>query len=312
MASEEQADGRLLALYRRYIGEPDAETDVYLGFALFFGGIAFGLLGFVIFLGSVGVTAGTDLFWQLREIAIVLATIGLPAFLIGIVVLLPVSDRARYGAAVGGAVSLIAVIAFIAVYPQNWNVQAGPDYSAEGIAVYAIGLAILVAATGAALVAHQLERVRPGSGDGDASDAPATGGGGSTGSSGEDAAGETVTDEQVRADIDDALSGAELTWGGVEKSDTKRLQIETDAPELDDSQFEDVEATTTRSAGNSVDDAVAGLQQLKGGQPEEASSEGTVDDQTAALRELKEQQEQELAEEDDGALGRLKRTLGLE
>ncbi|MFB6300486.1 MAG: permease [Halobacteriales archaeon] len=311
MASEEQTDGRLLALYRRYIGEPDAETDVYLGFALFFGGIAFGLLGFVIFLGSVGVTAGTDLFWQLREIAIVLATIGLPAFLIGIVVLLPVSERARYAAAAGGAISLIAVIAFIAVYPQNWNVQAGPDYSAEGIAVYAVGLAILVSATGAALVAHQLERVRPAPAEGGSSDAPAAGSDGSAATGG-DSGGETVTDEQVRADIDDALSGTELTWGGVEKSDTKRLQVQTETPDLDDSQIDDIEATTTRSEGNAVDDAVSGLQQLKGGQPEEAASESTVDDQTAALRELKEQREQELAQEDDGALGRLKRTLGLE
>lgn len=288
MAADEPTESRLLDLYRRFLGEPDRERDVYLGFGLFFGGIALGIIGFGVFLWSTAAT-GTPAFWVLREIALVTAFLGLPAFILSIVVLLPVSYRARVAAAGGATLCLLAVGLFIAVYPGHWNVQGTADYSAHGIAIYAAGLAILVASTGTALVANYLDRAAPATIRAPDAD-------GAAGSSGNGA--ESVSEEQVRRDIDEAMESAELTWGGVEKSDTKRLKIDTGDAEsqIDRSGFDANQVNTARS--ESVDDAVSGLRQLQGGERETGTAEG-VDDQTAALRELREQQRhQEVAEPD--------------
>lgn len=298
MASDDGGDNRLLALYRRYVGEPESEIDVYLGFALFFGGIALGLLGFVVFIASLSPAPGTPTFWAFREVAIVLAAVGLPALLSGIVVLLPVGRRARYAALAGGGVCLLATGVFVAVYPANWNVRAAADYSAQGIAIYATGLAVLVASTGAALVAHHLERAQPapaaGSGATTADDS--TGGGGATD------AGNSVSASQVEADIESAMADVELSWGGVEKRETKRLNLTTSVSDVDRSAFAGSTANTARASGDGVDDAVAGLQQLKGGATDQATG-SDVDQQTTALTELRKQQRAEATAEPDGISG---------
>ena len=149
-------DHPLMRVYRRYLGEPSRSMDVFVGFALFFGGIAVGLLGLFGFLASATLPVTGPLYWPLREIAIVLATVGLPGLLLSIVVLLPVSRRALYASLGGVALCTVGIGIFVATYPQAWNVP-GQDYSPYGITVYASGLVLLVAATGAALVAHHLE-----------------------------------------------------------------------------------------------------------------------------------------------------------
>lgn len=299
MAADEESENRLISLYRRYVGEPERETDVYLGFALFFGGIALGVIGLGAFLWSVSLPDGAALFWPLREIAISMAFLGLPAFILSVVVLLPVSRRVIAASSAGAFLCLVAVGVFIAVYPQNWNVQAGTDYSAQGIAVYAAGLALLVASTGSALVAHHLEQASPVRG----TDAAAGGaeGEGST-------ADERVSEEQVKRDIEDAVADADISWGGVEKTESKRLTITTEEPaDIDRERFNPDAANTVRSGG--VDDAVAGLRKLQGGSTDQATGSG-VDEQTAALQELREKQ---AAQQDDqkSTIGRVKERLGL-
>lgn len=200
-------DSVLFEWYGRYIGEPDARTDVYAGFGLFFGGIALALCGFVLFLWSATVEPGGDPYWTLRRVAIVSASLGLLTGMVGIVVLLPVSRRALYAAGSGTAVCLVSMAFFLAVYPSNWNVQGAVDYSAQGIALYAGGLATVLAATGAALVAHQIERSRP---------APV-----------EEDSPEEISDERVARDIDEAMAGVELSWGGVRRKETRRLAVDT-------------------------------------------------------------------------------------
>lgn len=303
MATDEPASNPLLSLYRRYVGDPQREGDVYIGFALFFGGIALGAIGLLVFLWSTTVPAGTDGFWQLREIAIGSAAIGLPAFILSVVVLLPVTHRAVTIAALGSAVCLLAVGVFIATYPTNWNVTGTTDYSSHGIAVYAGGLAVLVATTGAALVAHHIERTTPTSAHDDSA-APDQ-------ASGANAGAETVTREQVERDIDAALAETELTWGGVEKSSTPELRVETpdvETAEVDQSGFDGVSAQTKRADG--VDDAVSGLRKLQGGERKTATG-AAVDDQTAALRDLRERQRQEAANEPESMLERAKGWFGL-
>ncbi len=276
----------LLEWYERHIGEPDAETDVYLGFGLFFGGIALGSVGLVLFLWSAGVEPGSAFYWALRQVAIVFAALGLPTAMVGIVVLLPVGRRVLYAAGGGLAVCLLAMAFFLSVYPSNWNVQSAADYSAQGIALYAGGLAIAAASTAAALVGHRLERSRPVSVEGEDD-------------------GETITDERVASDIERAMEDVDLSWGGIRRKETRTLAVDTGAEGVDDSAFDRVEAPTTRAAGGEVDTAVERLRGFQGGRDKRATGGGT-DDQADALAQLRERKRMEELATRDPPLERLR------
>lgn len=310
MADAAPPENRLLALYRRLVGEPVSEREVYVGFALFFGGIALGVVGLVVFLYGAGLDPGDPAFWQLREVALTAAFLGLPAFVLSLVVLLPVGRRTTAVAGIGAAVCLTAVGVFVAVYPESWNVQVGADYSTQGIALYAAGLAVLVGATGSALVAQYLERARHAAAlaegvdetDGSASDGTAATGNG-----------EAVTDEQVRRDIEESLASTELSWGGVRKRETRRLKLKTPEVEVDEStagQFTRSAAKTARS--ESTDDAVAGLRKLRGGERKTAAGSGT-DDQLEKLSRLRSEKATaaEGEAESGGVVQQVRQRLGL-
>lgn len=275
---------RLVDLYRAYIGEPDSRTDVYLGFAAFFAGLGMGLVGLGLFAVERGVLPG-EVFW-LREIAFAAGALGLPVVLASIVVLLPTDRRAAYIAAAGLVVTVAAIAFFVSVYPSDWNY--GDDYSLQGVAIYAVGLVSVLAATGSALVGYHVER--------------ASGGPVPESDAGAAADGPEVTDEQVRRDIDEAMSETELSWGGVEKVETERLTINPSA-ELEGENLDQSNAKVHRSA--SVDDQLSALRGLKGGEQRTDSGSG-VDDQAAALKELREQKRAEEAAEPDGLLGRVR------
>ncbi|WP_435194580.1 DUF7139 domain-containing protein [Natronomonas sp. EA1] len=288
-------DDRFVELYRRYLGEPERELDVYLGFGLFFGGFALGILGLVLFAVEQTLTPG-DLFW-VREIAYSVGALGLPTLLVGVTVLLPVDRRASYAAAVGLVVCLAAIAFFVSVYPSQWNVQ-GSDFSLQGVVIYAVGLVTVIASTGAALVSYHVERVSGG---------PAAAG---EGSGADDGLDEEATAAQVERDIEEAMKGSDMSWGGVKKTETKRLQINPEFDDVDSSSFKKTQAKTHRGEG--VDDALNALKGLKGGEKREARSSGTTDDQAAALRELRQKQrEQQEQQKQGGFFARLKAMLGL-
>ncbi|GGN05328.1 DUF7139 domain-containing protein [Halarchaeum nitratireducens] len=302
--TERVTDG-LVRVYRRYLGEPERLVDVYVGFGLFFAGATLGVLGAVVFGWSSTIPASVHFHWQLREVAGTLALVGLPAFLLSIPVLLPVDRRAMYAAGLGAVVCLGGVGVFVASYPQHWNVQGTADYSTLGVFVYSAGLVVLVGAGGAGLVTDRIERARQ-----SASTATGAGSAGGDGTTTGDA--ETVSDEQVERDIEDAMSGSELSWGGVEKTSTTRLNLSAggdDEAEVERSNLTPDNANVSRST--SADDQVAALQKLRGNEePAEETGEG-ADDQVAALQELrKKQQAEEVATADDGVVERVKSLFG--
>ena len=276
--SEVPDSNRLLRYYRRYIGAPDRTVDVYAGFGLFFLGAGLGVAGVVMFLYSATLS---EVSYSLREVAVVSGAVGTPVLLGGIVVLLPVDRRMLLAAAGGGVVCAAGVVRFVGVYPTNFNVTVNEDYAAQVVAIYSVGIVIVIAATAAALVAHQIERTAADAGvaadetdDGEPDDEPD---------------GETVGDEQVRADIDRELADSELSWGGVERTETRRLSLDTSAIDDIDAESLPDSGVETRTDDGSVEDAVAQLTGLQGGDVETASGDST-DDQAAALRELREQQ----------------------
>ncbi|GAA0296025.1 DUF7139 domain-containing protein [Halarchaeum salinum] len=305
----ERVTDELVRVYRRYLGEPERLADVYVGFGLFFAGVTLGVIGAVVFGWSSTIAASVYFHWQLREVAGALALVGLPTFLLSIPVLLPVDRRAMYAAGLGSLVCLVGVGVFVASYPQHWNVQGTADYSTTGVLVYSVGLVVLVGAGGAGLVTDRIERARQ-------SGSTAAGGGGSgDGSIGGGAASaegdETVSDEAVERDIEEAMSSSELSWGGVEKTSTTRLNLSsgTEDEEVERSNLTPDNANVSRSSG--ADDQVAALQKLRGNEePAEETGEG-ADDQVAALQELrKKQQAEEVATADDGVVDRVRSLFG--
>ena len=272
--SEETGQNQLVSYYHQYVGDPDRTIDIYAGFGLFFLGLGLGLAGVLIFLYSATLSEAV---YSLREIAIVTGAIGTPALLVGIVVLLPVDKRMLAIAGIGSGICGIGIIRFVDAYPYNFNV-AGPDATAEVVGIYSVGLVLVIAATAAALIAHHVEQA--------AERTPTTG----TEQTNPSTDGnESVTDADVQADIKRELDQAELSLGGVEKRETRRLNLDT--TELDDMNRDSLPDpnTKTRTSDNRVDDAVSQLDGLQGKEKKTKSGEST-DDQVAALSELKEQQ----------------------
>ncbi|XGI83387.1 permease [Halorutilales archaeon Cl-col2-1] len=284
MDRDDLPDNVLFDWYLRYIGEPDAKTDVYAGFGIFLGGIALGLLSLVIFLPSTATEVGSDLYWTLRETSISMAIVGLPLVMLGVAVLLPVRKRAVYAAVTGTAVCVVGVVMFASSYPSNFNVDQ--SVTARVVSVYAVGLALVVSSTGAALIAHHLEKAR---GVGERSEESET----------ETDTRPKVSQEDVESDIEEAMSTTEISWGGVEKKETKRLSLDVDT-EISGQGF-DVDAEETRASGSAVDEAVSGLKNLKGGETKEAKG-GSTDDQTEALRQLRNQGDAESGSEGVGGV----------
>lgn len=313
-SADGNGEGRLIALYRQYIGEPESRREVYVGFGAFFAGVALGLAGLVVFLYSGAQPVDSAAFWQSRRVALVFGTLALPAVVISVPILLPVG-RPTLGAGLAGAAVCLGAVAWLgAVYPYAWT---GTGNDVRVITTYAVGLVLLAASVGSALVAQYVERLAPRS-EGErapgsaavSADASAEGAGAGEGTA------ETVTDEQVAADIDEAMSDSTLTWGGVEQEPTtKRLELNMpDVDEEADLDRADVEsATETRAASDDVDDAVDGLRQLQGGEQKTARAE-SPDEQVDALTEFRRQREEDDELEtgvdaDEGVLGRLRSRL---
>jgi len=287
--AESTTENPLLTYYRRYIGAPDRTVDVYAGFGLFFASVGLIGVGVAVFLYSATLPANESPTYAIRQVAAISGAIGLPALLASIVVLLPVDKRMVYLSAVGGSICLAAVMLFAWAYPHSWNVTNPPDYSAQGVAIYSLGIVLVITSTGAALVAHRVEQ--------ETATAPAAQ---SKAGETDDTKEETISDDDVRADIDRELGKTELSWGGVEKKKTKRLKLDTTAvDDVDREQFVN-SAKETRVQTSSVNDAVSQLQGLQGGNKATASGE-SVDNQADALRQLREQQKQKEKEAREAA-----------
>jgi hypothetical protein len=302
-------DNVLYDLYETYIGEPEEDTDVYLGFGLFFTGVGLGVLALVLTVVSFGVLEhGSSAYWLWSEYAFATGMLALPALITGVVVLLPVEDRAVYAAGTGAAINAVAVVWFWTAYPGSWN-EGDATTTLAVVGLYALGLVLVVGSTGAALIADQLERYQqPGPADIQPMEE-------------DEDEGESISDAEIEADIEDAMSGVELSWGGVERSENRNLSFSED-PDMEGTTLAGGMAKTTRSSG--VDSQINSLKAMKGGEKKTARSQSTVDDQTAKLKELRERREREQAEKDasagssgslgggrDGLWTRLKRALGL-
>lgn len=278
---------RMETFYREYVGEPAQERDIYLGFGLFFAGMALAAIGFVIFLYSNTQPQGSPFYWQLREIALVGGILGLPVALQSIIVLLPVGKRTRAVGIAGSAFCVIAAGILVSFYPYNWSIDGAIDGSVMTISVYAVGIVALASSTGSALVAQYLDKATQAKSVAESDD--------------DTDSGESVSDDEVASDIESAMDDTELSWGGVDhQPSTKRLKLDMPDAEtgVEQETLDNAEATTTRSESETVDDAVSGLRSLQGGESKTTTA-SSPDDQVNALTEFREQK----AEDDEVETG---------
>ncbi|MBB6646535.1 DUF7139 domain-containing protein [Halobellus ruber] len=277
--------------HRQFIGPVTDSRTVYAGFALFFAGVGLIVVSIATFLWSTTTDPTGRFKFVLWELAVLTGASGIPAVLLGVTVLLPVSRRVDAAGTIGVVVCIAGTAWFSQVYPAAWY----PNASAV-VGVYALGAVVVVATAGTALSSYHAEltgrRVAREQLDDDG-----TAGGDADGSS----SGETVTDEQVQADIEEAMSGAEVNWGGVERDSGRSITIRSsEGDEFEAPDPDTVEATESR--GESVDDAVAGLQGLRGEGPKTESSSSGTDEQADALAELRATREQSESTDDDGGI----------
>jgi disulfide bond formation protein DsbB len=129
----------LAEAYERRAGEA-GRGRVYLGTGLFVAG-ALLVLGSIL-AGATSVLLGLGFaVGEAREIAGVLAGLGVPAVFVGVFAVLPASPRERAAATVGAGVAVLGVTLFRSVYPEQWLTPAhAPTTAALGVvAVYFLG-----------------------------------------------------------------------------------------------------------------------------------------------------------------------------
>jgi len=126
------------SLSEAYDESGESLRRLYLGTALFLLGAVASVIAIVVATTSVLAPLGIDVFGS-REIAGVLAGLGVPAVFLGIFTVLPASRRERAAAGVGAAIAVFGVVLFVQAYPEQW-IGATPDHvTLQVVAVYFLG-----------------------------------------------------------------------------------------------------------------------------------------------------------------------------
>ncbi|UPV99327.1 YihY/virulence factor BrkB family protein [Halorussus gelatinilyticus] len=109
----------LAEAYEENVGEVGNVRLLYLGVGLFAAGALLVVLGILVATTSLHATLGLGVLGA-REVAGVLAGLGVPAVFVGIFSVLPASERVRAAAAIGAGVSILGVALFTYAYPRHW------------------------------------------------------------------------------------------------------------------------------------------------------------------------------------------------
>jgi hypothetical protein len=126
-------------------------TDVYAGGVGTAIDLRRRLLGAALFVLGAGMVVGaipvatTDLAAELglglygaRELAGILAGVGLPAAFVGIFAVLPAGRATRAAAAIGASLAVLGVAMFVVTYPYDWLASA-PQLAVATTVVYSLG-----------------------------------------------------------------------------------------------------------------------------------------------------------------------------
>ncbi|WP_136715833.1 DUF7139 domain-containing protein [Halorientalis salina] len=129
----------LTDVYEHGVGAVASRRRRYLGLALFGVGALMVVTGIVLGTTGVGEQFGLAVF-EARELAGVLAGLGVPAAFLGSFTLLPSSRRTQAAALIGGSLSVFGVVLFREAYPYQWVGATGStDLTLPVVVVYFVG-----------------------------------------------------------------------------------------------------------------------------------------------------------------------------
>lgn len=129
----------LTDVYERGVGIVASRRRVYFGLGLFAVGALFVVASIAIATTSIADTFGLGTF-EARELAGILAGLGVPAAFLGSFAPLPASRRTRAAALIGGSLTVLGVTLFRAAYPRHWVGSPAPlDLTLPVVVVYFLG-----------------------------------------------------------------------------------------------------------------------------------------------------------------------------
>jgi hypothetical protein len=127
----------LSKVYAGGVGTVASRRRRLLGTALFVVGAA--LVVAAIPLATTNLRTELSLgVYEARELAGVLAGLGLPAVFVGIFTVLPAGRPTRAAAAIGASIAVLGVAVFAVVYPDDW-IGSEPTLAVATVVVYATG-----------------------------------------------------------------------------------------------------------------------------------------------------------------------------
>ncbi|MFB6082886.1 MAG: hypothetical protein ABEJ94_01410 [Halorientalis sp.] len=129
----------LTDVYDGGVGGVAGRRRRFLGLSLFGLGAAMVVAAIVVATTGLADQFGLTTFGA-RELAGVLAGLGLPAAFLGSFTVLPASRRARAAAVIGASLSVFGVVLFREAYPYKWvGSTSGPDLTLHVVIVYFLG-----------------------------------------------------------------------------------------------------------------------------------------------------------------------------
>ncbi|WP_134672509.1 DUF7139 domain-containing protein [Halorussus marinus] len=132
----------LAEAYEENVGEVGSLRRLYLGVGLFVVGALLVVVGIVVSTTGVHAALGLE-WWQGREVAGVLAGLGVPSVFVGVFTVLPASQRVRAAAAIGAGVAVLGIALFAHAYPYMWaGAGNGVDLTAQVAATYFFGVLV--------------------------------------------------------------------------------------------------------------------------------------------------------------------------
>ena len=132
----------LAEAYEENVGESGSLRRLYLGVGLFAVGALLVVVGMVVATTDAYTWFGTT-YWQAREVAGVLAGLGVPAVFVGVFTVLPASQRVRAAATIGAGIAMLGVALFTHAYPYQWvGAGNGTDLTFPVVAVYFLGVIV--------------------------------------------------------------------------------------------------------------------------------------------------------------------------
>ena len=127
----------LTDVYEGNVGRVASRRQQLLGSGLFLAGTAMVVGAIALATTNLGVQSLGR--YPARELAGVLAGLGLPAVLLGVFAVLPASRTVRGASLIGASVAAVGVVMFQHVYPYEW-VSATPLLALATTAVYVFGV----------------------------------------------------------------------------------------------------------------------------------------------------------------------------